>query len=76
MDQFEYEICTYLSESLNKMEFFCSPDGECTEEKVPVDKNKALTEILNEKGKQGWELVQLEYSGEDVTAFWKRNIQI
>jgi len=31
--------------------------------------------ILNERGAQGWELIQLFLGGDGVVAFWKRAIE-
>jgi len=37
-----------------------------------VDQTEILGEMLNERGKQGWELVQISFGKEGLMAFWKR----
>jgi hypothetical protein len=71
MELFEYEITTHASDNLNKIAIACSEEGEC---KIPCDQNELLTILLNERGLQGWELVQLFINKTGATAFWKRTI--
>jgi len=73
MDRFEYEVTTHASDSFKEDAFACSEEGEC---KIPGDKNALLTKALNERGLQGWELVQLFINKTGATAFWKRKIII
>jgi len=39
-----------------------------------VDQAEILGEMLNERGKRGWELVQISFGKEGLMAFWKREI--
>jgi len=74
MKSFEYEITKHPAESFEKVIYFCTETGECTLDEVPVDQTEILAEILNERGKQGWELVQVAFGKEGLMAFWKRKV--
>jgi hypothetical protein len=54
--------------------YFCTPSGECTSEQVPEGDIRAFQSMLNERGKQGWELVQLVFGKDGVISVWKREI--
>jgi len=34
-----------------------------------------LTDILNNRGSEGWELVQIAFGKDGMMAFWKRRIK-
>jgi hypothetical protein len=72
METFEYDITMHPSEMFKKLVYFCSEEGECSVNQVPDDQNAILAKILNEKGKQGWELVQLSFGKDGIVVFWKR----
>jgi len=72
MKSFEYEITKHPAENFEKVIYFCTKTGECTLDEVPVDQTEILGEMLNERGKQGWELVQISFGKEGLMAFWKR----
>ena len=44
----------------------------CTDNSVLRLKLEILTEKLNSRGKQGWELIQVSFREQRVVAFWKR----
>ena len=71
MELFEYEITTHTFVNLKEVAIACSAEGEC---KIPCDQNVLLTNLLNERGLQGWELVQLFINKTGATVFWKRKI--
>jgi len=75
MKGFEYEITRHPAETFKQVIYFCTESGECTLDEVPGDQTDMLTDILNEQGEQGWELVQVSFGKEGVMAFWKRKIK-
>ena len=72
MDKFEYEIVTYPAETFNKLVFFCSDRGQCGINEVPSKDTGMLKEVLNTRGEEGWELIQLSFGSDGVVSFWKR----
>ena len=72
---FEYEVVKYPAEAFEKLVFFCSEAGECKLDQVPGDQTRILEDTLNEKGQQGWELVQLFFGRDGVIAVWKHKIK-
>jgi len=69
---FEYDIAAIPARAFAQLAFFCSEKGACSLEDVPVDQAQRLTEMLNEKGADGWELVQLFFQESGVVGIWKR----
>jgi hypothetical protein len=69
---FEYDITKIPAQAFQDLAFFCSEKGECVLDDVPVDQTRRLTDMLNEKGAEGWELVQLFFQESGVVAIWKR----
>lgn len=74
MDRFEYSITKHPAETFRETVYFCTEQGTCSVEDVPVDQVRFLENLLNERGKQGWELVQLAFGRNGVLAFWKRRM--
>ena len=74
MKRFEYEITKYPADQFKQMVFFCTKDGECSYDKLPDDQMKMMAELLNERGSQAWELVQIVFGEDGVVAFWKREL--
>ena len=75
MKNFQYEITKHPAQAFEKVIYFCTDTGDCTLDEVPVDQTGLLSEILNERGKQGWELVQISFGNEGLMAFWKREAE-
>jgi len=75
MKRFEYEITQHSAEGFNQVVYFCSEAGECSLNEVPGDQTKILEDIMNERGNQGWELVQISFGKDGVMAFWKRRLK-
>jgi len=75
MRRFEYEITRHQADRFNQVIYFCSEAGECSLNEVPGDQTKILADIMNERGKQGWELVQVSFGKDGVMAFWKRRLK-
>jgi hypothetical protein len=76
MDHFEYEITRHKSDEFRRVVYFCSDAGDCSLEDVPADEAQVLVDILNERGLDGWELVQLLPGKDGVLAFWKRRVSV
>jgi hypothetical protein len=76
MSSFEYEITSHQPDALQNLEYFCSPDGECRKGKKTEEKSSSgsceFLDILNERGRQGWEFVQLFFLEKSINACWKR----
>lgn len=72
---FEYEITQHPAEGFNQVVYFCSEAGECSLNEVQGDQTKILEDIMNERGKQGWELVQISFGKDGLMAFWKRRLK-
>jgi len=74
MERFEYEITRHSADLFSKVAYFCSEKGDCGMESIPSHEPQILVDILNERGMQGWELVQLLFGNDGVLACWKRRI--
>ena len=72
MKEFEYEITQHTSNEFQTLAFICSNSGECSQEQITGGELEILTEKLNSRGKQGWELIQVSFREQMVVAFWKR----
>ena len=75
MTRFEYDITRHSADTFNKVVYFCSKSGQCGIDEVSKDHTRILTEILNNRGSKGWELVQISFGKDGVMAFWKRKIE-
>ena len=75
MKRFEYEITQHLADTFDKIVYFCSKSGQCSIDEVSKYQTKILTNILNNRGKKGWELVQISFGKDGVMAYWKRRIK-
>lgn len=74
MKQFEYEITKHHADDFTHLVYFCNPEGECNLDQVPSDQTKILEELLNQRGKDGWELLQTLFGKDGIVIFWKREI--
>ncbi|MFZ2447107.1 MAG: hypothetical protein WAW37_12175 [Syntrophobacteraceae bacterium] len=72
MELFEYRVTRHPAESFREMVYFCSQEGSCNMEMIGADQLKKMETILNEGGRQGWELVQATFGKDGVLVFWKR----
>ena len=72
MQQFEYDITKHQPEKFTHLVYYCSDGGDCNFDELPSDQMKILGETLNERGSEGWELIQLFFGKDGVVAFWKR----
>jgi len=74
MKGFEYEITKHPAEAFEQIIYFCTETGQCSLDEVPGDQTAILANMLNEKGRQDWELVQISFGKEGLMAFWKRKV--
>ena len=74
MERFEYQITKHEAESFKELAFFCSESGQCRLEEVPGHQTRMLEELLNARGLEGWELVQMSFGKTGIIVFWKRKI--
>lgn len=74
MDRFEYEITRHSADSFGRVVYFCSEDGDCGIREIPAEEPQALVDLMNERGLEGWELVQLLFGRDGVLACWKRQL--
>ncbi|QCQ21623.1 hypothetical protein [Desulfoglaeba alkanexedens] len=72
MVRFEYAITKHPAEHFQHLVYFCADDGSCSLEQVPGEQTKILEEILNRRGSEGWDLVQVAFGRNGLLAFWKR----
>ena len=74
MDRYEYEISTHAADTFSRLIYFCSEQGNCTLEEVPAEEPQILVGLLNERGLEGWELIQLLFGKDGIMACWKRRV--
>jgi len=74
MPSFEYQITVHPAESFLQLVYFCSEQGECNWDQVPQNQIGLLTDLLNRKGREGWELVQISFGRDGLMAFWKKPV--
>jgi hypothetical protein len=75
MKRFEYKITKHLSDTFDKIIYFCSKTGTCSIDEVSKHQTKILTAILNNQGREGWELIQISFGKDGVMVYWKRKIK-
>jgi len=68
---FEYDITNMMLKLSCKIVYFCSEEGDCQLEEIPAEEPKMFIDLLNTRGRDGWELVQLNFGENGVLAFWK-----
>ncbi len=74
VERYEYEITRHSLESFRDLVYFCSEQGTCSVESVRGDQVKHLEALLNERGKAGWQLVNLAFGKDGFVAFWMRRL--
>ena len=75
MKKFEYEITKHEAKTFDQLVYFCSETGECKLDKVSLSQINTLNNLLNERGKQGWELIQVSFGKDGIIAFWKHELR-
>jgi len=76
MKKFEYQITIHPVETFKQVAFFCTQEGECSLEKLPSDQVTVLQTLLNERGQQGWELVDMSFGKDGLLAIWKSEVKV
>jgi len=51
---------------------FCDDQGACYFDAGPNPFTRAIEQLLNQVGEQGWELVQVTFRPDQMICFWKR----
>ena len=51
---------------------FCDDQGACYFDAGPNPFTRAIEQLLNQVGEQGWELVQVAFRPDQMIGFWKR----
>jgi hypothetical protein len=74
MVRFEYEITKHSANEFTQLIYFCTDEGDCTLNDLPQDQVAMLADILNKRGDQGWELIEMFFGKDGIIAFWKRAI--
>jgi len=54
--------------------FLCDDQGVCFFDRTPDRNVNVLRSILNERGAQGWQLVQLDYRRDRLIGTWRRPV--
>ena len=74
MRRFEYQITRHPADTFKEVIYFCSEEGECNLETIPSDQIRTMESILNVRGRDGWEIVQVSFGKDGLLAFWKRMV--
>ena len=75
MRQFEYDVTKHSASDFTHLVFFCTGEGECKIDQVPTGQTTALLDILNERGSEGWELIQTLFGKDGTVMIWKREMR-
>jgi hypothetical protein len=51
---------------------FCDSEGACYFDAGPNPLTQAVEALLNQRGSEGWELVQLSFRPQQMVGFWKQ----
>ena len=74
MQRYEYDVTVHGAESFQDLVYFCTSNGACSAGQVPAEQPAVLIDLLNQRGREGWELVQLAFGKDGVTGIWKREL--
>jgi hypothetical protein len=88
MDRWEYQITAHPVEEVLKVReelghppdpegprvIYCDTEGSCFFDEAPNPYVEAIVHILNERGEQGWELVQIAFREADFICIWRREL--
>ncbi len=72
MKKFMYEITLHPLDQFRKVAFFCTQEGVCSLQELPSDQINLLKDLLNRRGDESWELVDMAFGKDGLLAFWKR----
>ncbi len=71
---YEYKVTRCSADEFREVIYFCTPNGTCGLERVPGDQIEKISEILNDEGGSGWDLVQIAFGKDGMLMIWKRMI--
>jgi hypothetical protein len=88
MKNWEYDITSYSIEQVRAVRaelgypadderavMFCTDEGLCFFDNIPNPNIKAILHILNGRGAEGWQLVDVAFRTDEMLCFWKREAQ-
>ena len=84
MSQWEYAISTHPAAEIasalpdaggDREVVYCDSAGKCFFDEAPNPYVAAIVDILNQRGKDGWILVQVVLRRPDMICFWRREIE-
>jgi hypothetical protein len=88
MPRWEYDITTHSADEVLKVReelghpsdplgpriVYCDTEGQCFFDEAPNPYVEAIVHILNEKGEESWELVQIAFRESDFISIWRRGL--
>ncbi|HUS70085.1 MAG TPA: hypothetical protein VM075_04820 [Anaerolineae bacterium] len=88
MDRWEYHMTTHSADEVLRVReelghppqetgptvVYCDTEGQCFFDEAPNPYVDSIVHILNEKGDQGWELVQVTFRQSDFICIWRREL--
>ena len=87
MTKWEYDIKSYSIEQVIAVRqgsglpdddvrpvMFCTDEGACFFDNIPNPNIRAILQILNGRGAEGWQLVSVSFRTEEMVCFWKREV--
>ena len=61
-----------LPEEPDRPVMFCTEEGACFFDNIPNTNIQIIVDILNRKGADGWQLVDVTFRADEMVCFWKR----
>jgi hypothetical protein len=86
VQRWEYDISVHTREDIEAVRsgmppeaggeepFLCDDRGVCFFDRTPDGNVNVLRSILNQRGAQGWQLVQIDYRRDRLICTWRRPI--
>jgi hypothetical protein len=74
MPRFEYDITVHSAEEFSELVYFCTDSGECRTSDLPPGQLRVFEQMINQRGSDGWELIQMFFGKDGVMVFWKKLI--
>jgi hypothetical protein len=62
------------SEEIAPSVVYCDTEGVCFFDEAPNPYMKAIVELLDDMGAEGWVLVQVIPRAQDLICFWRREV--
>jgi hypothetical protein len=88
MKKWEYDVTSYTIEQVVAMReklgygtgeerpvMFCTDEGACFFDNVPNPNTKAILQLLNSKGTEGWQLATVAFRSDEMLCFWMRETE-